>query len=89
MSRRTGEIIVLTAALAALSPALCRMLARSPPTSAAIHRTDPSACLAAGTYGATRDAGPASMRDGDGVEWDRVDQASDESFPASDAGAVY
>lgn len=31
-----------------------------------------------------RDAGPDEMRDGDGREWDVVDESSDESFPASD-----
>lgn len=32
----------------------------------------------------TRDAGPEAMRDGGEDKWDLVDQASDESFPASD-----
>jgi len=32
----------------------------------------------------TRDAGPAAIRDGGEDKWDPVDQASDESFPASD-----
>jgi len=32
----------------------------------------------------TRSAGPAAMRDGPRRDWDRVDQAADESFPASD-----
>ncbi|MBI1182597.1 MAG: hypothetical protein GC201_18815 [Alphaproteobacteria bacterium] len=36
------------------------------------------------TYGATRAAGPQSMRDESGRRWDDVDEASDESFPASD-----
>ncbi|PCD01802.1 hypothetical protein COC42_17030 [Sphingomonas spermidinifaciens] len=35
----------------------------------------------------TRNAGPAFMRDDDGNRWDRVDQAGDESFPASDPPA--
>lgn len=34
-------------------------------------------------YGQVRPAGPAAMRDDPG-EWDEVDEASDESFPASD-----
>lgn len=36
----------------------------------------------------TRSAGPAAMRDGD-QDWDPVDQASDESFPASDPPSTY
>lgn len=35
-----------------------------------------------------RDAGPESTRD-DKDGWDKVDEASDESFPASDASAKY
>jgi hypothetical protein len=35
----------------------------------------------------TRDAGPAAMRDGEGAPWDARDEASDESFPASDPPA--
>lgn len=31
-----------------------------------------------------RSAGPAAMRDTPGDDWDKVDQAADESFPASD-----
>ena len=34
-----------------------------------------------------RNAGPQSMRS-DPPEWDKVDEASDESFPASDPPAV-
>lgn len=32
----------------------------------------------------TRSAGPEGMRDTPGDKWDKVDQAGDESFPASD-----
>lgn len=32
----------------------------------------------------TRGAGPDAMRDGSRREWDKVDEAVDESFPASD-----
>jgi len=38
---------------------------------------------AVGHSGAARSAGPDAMRDPP-EEWDKVDQASDESFPASD-----
>jgi hypothetical protein len=38
---------------------------------------------AVGDSGAARSAGPDAMRDPP-EDWDKVDQASDESFPASD-----
>ena len=37
--------------------------------------------------GAARQAGPDAMRDPPG-EWEKADQASDESFPASDPPAI-
>lgn len=36
-----------------------------------------------------RNAGPVGMRDDPGRDWDAVDQASDESFPASDPPSTY
>ncbi|HYD24964.1 MAG TPA: hypothetical protein VEB68_09210 [Croceibacterium sp.] len=36
-----------------------------------------------------RDAGPEAMADKPRREWSREDQASDESFPASDPPATY
>lgn len=42
---------------------------------------------AAGDIGSTRSAGPDAMRDPPS-EWTRADQASDESFPASDPPPV-
>jgi hypothetical protein len=42
---------------------------------------------AVGESGAARSAGPDAMRDPP-TQWDEADQASDESFPASDPPAV-
>ena len=42
-----------------------------------------------GRDGAVRDAGPDAMRDMTHREWTREDQASDESFPASDPPSTY
>jgi hypothetical protein len=42
---------------------------------------------AVGHSGAARSAGPEAMRDPP-KEWSKVDEASDESFPASDPPAV-
>jgi hypothetical protein len=42
---------------------------------------------AVGSSGAARSAGPEAMRDPP-EEWTKVDEASDESFPASDPPAV-
>lgn len=36
-----------------------------------------------------RDAGPDAMRDGQSRSWSPVDEASDQSFPASDPPATY
>jgi hypothetical protein len=42
---------------------------------------------AVGTSGAARSAGPEAMRDPP-ANWSKVDEASDESFPASDPPAI-
>lgn len=36
-----------------------------------------------------RDAGPEAMRDPPQSGWSRTDEASDQSFPASDPPAIY
>ena len=38
---------------------------------------------------AVRDAGPEAMRDKPVMDWDKTDEESDESFPASDPPANY
>lgn len=40
-------------------------------------------------FAKVRDAGPAAMADPTKGEWSREDEASDESFPASDPPANY
>jgi uncharacterized membrane protein YebE (DUF533 family) len=40
-------------------------------------------------FAKVRDAGPAAMADTPQREWTREDQASDESFPASDPPSTY
>ena len=56
------------------------------PASAALERSE-TAPGPVGQSGAARAAGPDAMRDPP-KEWEKVDQASDESFPASDPPAV-
>jgi hypothetical protein len=48
-----------------------------------------AAAFAPGQTGTVRDAGPAAMADPAQREWGKEDQASDESFPASDPPANY
>lgn len=93
---RTTRLILVAMIGYAVWPSLRRLLVPRPEprpadihTSAAVHHSDPASRLDAGLYGATRDAGPASMRDDRDKQWDRVDQGSDQSFPASDPPATY
>ncbi|MEQ5787892.1 hypothetical protein J3454_08315 [Erythrobacter sp. NFXS35] len=41
------------------------------------------------TANAVRDAGPEAMRDKPDAHWSAVDQAADQSFPASDPPSTY
>ena len=43
----------------------------------------------AGNGNPVRDAGPEAMRDPPAAPWSAVDEASDQSFPASDPPATY
>jgi hypothetical protein len=54
---------------------------------AAAHSRGKTAPGPVGQSGSARSAGPEAMRDPPG-EWEKVDQAVDESFPASDPPAV-
>lgn len=40
-------------------------------------------------FAKVRDAGPEAMADRPGRDWSKADEASDESFPASDPPATY
>lgn len=42
-----------------------------------------------GSANPVRDAGPEAMRDGQARTWSSVDEASDQSFPASDPPSNY
>lgn len=53
----------------------------SPSAAFANRETDPE------NFDQTRTAGPAGMRDAPRQDWDRIDEAADESFPASDPPA--
>ena len=44
---------------------------------------------AGSNFSQVRDAGPSAMADRPAREWTREDEASDESFPASDPPATY
>jgi uncharacterized membrane protein YebE (DUF533 family) len=57
-------------------------------------RDDSEAAFAPGqgsgeNFAKVRDAGPGAMADTPQREWTKEDQASDESFPASDPPATY
>lgn len=54
---------------------------------AAANRRGKTAQGPVGQSGSARSAGPEAMRDPP-REWDKLDEASDESFPASDPPAV-
>lgn len=90
--RRKGAMItgIAAACAAGIGYAVSSLLRRraaggGPGTRPAI--SGPGGYGAVGESGAARSAGPEAMRDPP-RDWDEADQASDESFPASDPPAV-
>ena len=88
-NRKTGLIAVGAAALAGLGAALFIRRQRRdseevPANATARGKTAPGPV---GKSGAARSAGPEAMRDPP-KDWEKVDQAVDESFPASDPAPV-
>jgi MYXO-CTERM domain-containing protein len=88
-NRKTGIMAVGAAALAGLGAALFIRRRRRdgeevPATATARGKTAPGPV---GQSGAARSAGPDAMRDPP-KDWEKVDQAVDESFPASDPPPV-
>ena len=88
---RNRTILAGTAAVAGVAGALFtrrwwgRRDADEP--NAAAHSRGKTAPGPVGQSGAARSAGPEAMRDPP-KDWEKVDQAVDESFPASDPPAV-
>jgi hypothetical protein len=85
---RKGKL--LTGAGAALAAAIGYFVTtrwRKRPESGDAALSGTGAHGAVGNSGAARQAGPDAMRDPP-KEWTRVDEASDESFPASDPPAI-
>jgi hypothetical protein len=89
-NRKTGIIAAGAAALVGFGAAMFLRRRRRrdddevPAPAHARNRTEPGP---AGQSGAGRSAGPDAMRDPP-RKWEKTDQASDESFPASDPPAV-
>jgi len=89
-NRKTGIIAAGAAAVAGLGAALFLRRRRQrdeeevPAPATARGKTAPGPV---GQSGAARSAGPDAMRDPP-KDWEKTDQASDESFPASDPPAV-
>ena len=89
-NRKTGIIAVGAAAIVGFGAALFVRKRRRrddeerPAPAHARNRTEPGP---AGQSGAGRSAGPEAMRDPP-RDWEKVDQAADESFPASDPPAI-
>lgn len=91
-SRNRTMIAAGGAAVAGLAAALFTRrwwsgAGEEPERPAAAHSRGMTAPGPVGHSGSARSAGPEAMRDPPS-EWEKVDQAADESFPASDPPAV-
>jgi hypothetical protein len=88
-NRKTGLIAAGAAAVVGLGAALFvrRRWRRDDEVPAPATARGKTAPGPVGQSGAARSAGPEAMRDPPG-KWEKTDQASDESFPASDPPAV-
>lgn len=89
-NRKTGLIAAGAAAAAGLGAALFlrrRWRRDAEEVPAPAHARGKTAPGPVGQSGASRSAGPEAMRDPP-KEWEKVDQAVDESFPASDPPPV-
>jgi len=75
-----------TAIVAALGYVGYRYFKRQPGNSEAAFATGQGG---EGNFSQVRDAGPHAMADGAPQSWSKVDQRSDESFPASDPPSTY
>ena len=75
---RLAKLAVVAGAGAAVWRAARRPNGDAHPAAFSDGETEPE------NFDQTRSAGPDGMRDEPAREWDRVDQAADESFPASD-----
>lgn len=86
MNRKNAAIAAIgTALLGAAGFAATKLLGRRNPFAPATRDELPEGPV--GSSGSARSAGPEAMRDPP-TQWDEIDQASDESFPASDPPAI-
>lgn len=83
MTRLTGNKALMAGIAAGCAAGIGYLMARSRQAPEAAALSGDGAFGAVGNSGNVRPAGPEAMRDPP-REWTKVDEASDESFPASD-----